>query len=37
LIPGKGTRSHISKLRLYRLELKIPHAAVKSKDPMCHN
>ena len=32
-IPGQGTRSHVWQLRVP--QLKIPHAAVKIKDPMC--
>ena len=35
LIPRQGTRSHMPQLRVHMLQLKILHATVKIKDPMC--
>ena len=32
-IPGKGTRSHMLQLRVHVPQLKIPHAAMKTKNP----
>ena len=37
LIPGQGTRSHVLNLRVYMPQLKIPHATMKIKNPMCCN
>ena len=34
-IPGLGTKSHMSQLRVDMLQLKIPHAATETKDPAC--
>ena len=41
-IPGQGTRSRMSQLRVHMLQLKLPHAAMKdpahcSEDPACGN
>ena len=32
-IPGRGTRSHMLQLRVHVPQLKIPHAAMKTKNP----
>ena len=32
-IPGQGTRSHMLQLRVHMPQLKIPHAAMKTKNP----
>ena len=37
LIPGEGTRSHMLQLKVCRLQLKIPHAAMKIEDSTCLN
>ena len=36
-IPGQGTRSHMLQLRVYMLQLKIPHATKKTEDHTCCN
>ena len=36
-IPGQGTRSHISQLKVWKPLLKILHATTVVKDLMCHN
>ena len=36
-IPGQGARPHMPQLRVCLLQLKIPHATVKTEDPECHN
>ena len=36
-IPGQGTRSHMSHLRVCAPQLKISDDAIKIKDPECHN
>ena len=35
LIPGQGTKSSMSQLRVDMLQLKIPHTATKTEDPAC--
>ena len=37
LIPGQGTRSHVLQLRVRMVQVKIPRAAMKIQDPMCHS
>ena len=37
LIHGQGTRSHMPKLRVHMVQLKISHAPVKIEDPEGHN
>ena len=36
-IPGQGSRSHKLQLRVHKLQLKVLHAATKSKPPKCCN
>ena len=36
-IPGQGMRSNTLQLRVCMLQLKIPHYAMKIKDPLCHS
>ena len=33
-MPAQGTRSHMAKVRVRELQLKILHAATKSEDPV---
>ena len=37
LILGQGTRSHMLHLRVFMLQLKVPHAATKIKGAVCRN
>ena len=37
LILGQGTRSHMLQLRVFMLQLKVPHAATKIKGAVCRN
>ena len=37
MIPGQGTRSHMLKLRVPMLQLKIPHAAMKTRYRQINN
>ena len=37
LIPDQGTRSCKPQLRIYMLQLKIPHAITKTENPTCRN
>lgn len=36
-IPDRGTRSCKPQLRIYMLQLKIPHALTKTESPTCRN